>query len=226
MPSADGARPGLGRYVRAALTERIALKLAALFFSCVLWLVVSAEEPTEQVVQLVVAPRLDSSLVLVGRRPVVRALVVGRARELLELGADPPVARPFVSMARVHSGDSIQVAIVPGDVEIPTNVQVLVREIRPRTVTIQVARLTRPAPPPTAAESALSGLVTPDMKIDTGRALRDTVGLDTLLLPDTPRVADSLRMAPGRDSLRIVPGRDSLRRAPSRAPARRGARTP
>ena len=63
MPGPDGARPGLPRRLRQAVTERLHFKLAALFFSCVLWLVVSAEEPTEQVVQIVVAPRLDSSLV-------------------------------------------------------------------------------------------------------------------------------------------------------------------
>ena len=212
MPPADATRLGLGRRMRTAVTEHLALKIAALFFSCVLWLVVSAEEPTEQVVPLVVAPRLDSSLVLVGRRPVVRALVVGRARELLELAADPPVARPFVSLARafVHSGDSVEVTVAPGDVEIPTNVQVLVREIRPRAVMIQVARVTHPPPPPTQAESALAGLVTPDMKVDTGRAVRDTVGLDTLLLPDSPRVLDSTRL----DSMRrATPRRDTTPRA-------------
>ena len=212
MPPADATRFGLGRRLRAAATERLALKIAALFFSCVLWLVVSAEEPTEQVVQLVVAPRLDSSLVLVGRRPVVRALIVGRARELLELGAEPPVARPLVSRARVHSGDSIEVPVVPSDVEIPTNVQVLVREIRPRTVMIQVARVSHPLPPPTQAESALAGLVTPEMKIDTGRAVRDTVGLDTLVLPDSPRVLDSLRRALARDSAPARAARPDVRR--------------
>jgi hypothetical protein len=210
MPGPDGVRPGLARRLRRALTERLHFKLAALFFSCVLWLVVSAEEPTEQVVQIVVAPRLDSSLVLVGRRPVVRALVVGRARELLELAGDPPVARPFVSLARslVHSGDSIQLAVVPADVEIPTNVQVLVREIRPRTVTIQVARVSRPLPPATAAESALAGLSAPRMRADTGQALRDTVGLDTLAVPDSGRTDSSRTLRArgvGPDSARIPP---------------------
>jgi hypothetical protein len=194
MPATEGARPTFARRLREAATERLSFKLAALFFACVLWLVVSAEEPTEQVVQIVVAPRLDSSLVLVGRRPVVRALVVGRARELLELAADPPVARPLVAQdarSLAHSGDSVEVAVLPSDVEVPTNVQVLVREVRPRSVTIQVARIARPVPPATAAESALAGLVTPRMRTDTGRAVLDTVDLDTLTLRDTLR--DPLR---------------------------------
>jgi hypothetical protein len=149
-------------------------------------------------VQVVVSPRLDSSLVLVGRRPVVRALVVGRARELLELASEAPIARPTVTFdARglVHSGDSVVVPVTPADVELPTGVQVLVREVRPRTVTIQVARVSRPLPPATAAESALAGLVSPRVRADTARATDDTVGLDTLVIPDTVR-PDSLRLAP------------------------------
>ena len=214
MPTPDGARSSFARRLRQAASERLAFKAAALFFSCVLWLVVSAEEPTEQVVQIVVSPRLDSSVVLVGRRPVVRVLVVGRARELLELASEATVARPTVTFdARglVHSGDSVVVAVGPADVEIPTNVQVLVREVRPRTVTIQVARVSRPLPPSTAAESALAGLVSPRVKADTAGATDDTIGLDTLVIPDTIR-PESLRLAPR------VP--DSVRATSPTAPRR------
>lgn len=196
----DGERRSLRRRFRMALTERLTLKIAAIFFACVLWLVVSAEEPTEQVVQIVVSPRMDSTMVLVGRRPVVRALVVGRARDLLELAADPPVARPVVHRA----GDSVDVPVVPGDVEVPANVQVIVREVRPRSVTIQVARVARPLAPATAAESALAGLVSPRVHADTARSIEDTVDLDTLTLRGSPR--DSVRAGAARH--------DTLRRAP------------
>jgi hypothetical protein len=195
MPGTDGGRQTLAQRLRAAATERLALKFAALFFALVLWLVVSAEEPTEQVVQIAVAPRLDSTLMLIGRRPVVRALVVGRARELLELAADPPVARPVMD-ADALDGDSATIAVLPRDIEVPTNVQVLVREVRPRTVVIQVARVSRPLPPETQAESALAGLVAPRVRVDTSRALRDVIPLDTAPLDSLPRdtmVTDSAR---------------------------------
>lgn len=152
----DGTRPPLHRRLAAAATERLALKAAALFFACVLWLVVSAEEPTEQVVQVLVYPRLDSTLALVGRRPTVRALVVGRARELIKLAGESPVVRPVLEVAR---GDSVVLTIRPEDVELPADAQLLVREVRPRTVAVRVTRVAIPAPPATAAESALAGLV-------------------------------------------------------------------
>ena len=190
MPPVEGARPTWMRRLRQAATERLALKGAALFFACVLWLVVSAEEPTEQVVQVVVTPRLDSAWALVGRRPVVRVLVVGRARELLELAGEPPVARPTVDLATLGpgmaDGDSVELAVLPRDIEVPTNAQVIVREVRPRAVMIQVARVTRPVAPATVAESALAGLVAPGVRTDTSAATADTVALDSLL-SDTGR---------------------------------------
>lgn len=219
MPGTDGARATLVRRMQAAATERLALKGAALFFACVLWLVVSAEEPTEQVVEVIVAPRLDSSVALVGRRPVVRALVVGRARDLLELAGDPPVARPTV----LAVGDSARVTIVPGDIELPANARVLVREVRPRTLVLQLARVTRPVPPASPAESALAGLVPPRVRVDSAEVAADSILLDSLAPLDTidtttgprPMRRDSLRMAPPRrDTLR----RDTLRRDSTRRP--------
>lgn len=243
MPVTDGGRASLVRRLRAAATERLALKGAALFFACVLWLVVSAEEPTEQVVEVVVAPRLDSSMALVGRRPVVRALVVGRARDLLELAGDPPVARPTVLAV---DRDSARVTILPGDIELPTNARVLVREVRPRTLVLQLARVARPVPPASPAESALAGLVPARVRADSAQIEQDSLLLDTLAPLDTidttatvpagtlaprPMRRDSLRLAPPsrrdsvrrdsarRDSVRRDSARrDSARREPARRP--------
>jgi len=187
----EGPRPSVQRRIASALTERLALKGAALFFACVLWLVVSAEEPTEQVVQVVVTPRLDSTVALIGRRPTVRALVVGRARELIKLAGETPVVRPLVE--GIPRGDSVEVTIVPEDIELPADAQVLVREVRPRTVMLYVARVSRPAPPATAAESALAGLV-PAVG---ARRADSTVAADSvtdaLLRRDTVPAPDSAR---------------------------------
>ena len=224
MPGTDGGRATLAQRLRAAATERLALKFAALFFALVLWLVVSAEEPTEQVVQIAVAPRLDSTLILIGRRPVVRALVVGRARELLELAADPPVARPVLDTEALD-GDSATLAVLPRDIEVPTNVQVLVREVRPRTVVIQVARVSRPMPPETQAESALAGLVAPRVRVDTSRALRDVVPLDTAPRDTLPRDSVLADSAHG-DSLRSADTARAGQRTPRGTPGGRPGGTP
>ena len=201
MPS-DGTRPGFARRVRAAMSEHLALKAAALFFACVLWLVVTAEEPTEQVVYVIVSPRLDSSLTVDGPRPTVRALVVGRARELLKLASEPPVVRPLVEGA---VKDSVLLAVRAGDVELPADAQVLVRDVRPREVMLHVRRVSRPVPLPTAAESALAGL-TP---------VRGTLLTDTLAAADSigARTDSALADSARRDSLR----RDSVRRDSARA---------
>ena len=75
----------LKRKIVAAFTERLLYKAAALFLALVLWLSVSFEEPTEQIVAVRFAPQLDSSVVLAGPRPQFSALVIGRAREVFKL---------------------------------------------------------------------------------------------------------------------------------------------
>jgi len=75
------ARPTFKRKLRDAFTERLLLKFAALFFALVLWLVVSAEEPTEEVLGVRFEPALDSGVVISGDMPNVRALVLGRGSD-------------------------------------------------------------------------------------------------------------------------------------------------
>jgi hypothetical protein len=70
---------------------------------------------------------------LVSPRPLVRALVVGRARELIKLFDDPLVVRRVVS---ADSPDSIRFEIRPSDVFLPAGVEAIVREIQPRTLTL------------------------------------------------------------------------------------------
>ena len=80
MPGSEPPRlrsSSLRQRLVAAATERLPYKAAALFLAIVLWLVVSAEEPTEDLVPVRLALLLDSALVLQGEPPTVRALVVG-----------------------------------------------------------------------------------------------------------------------------------------------------
>ena len=73
------------RRITAAFTERLALKSAAVLLAVVLWFIVAAREPTEEVVSVRFAPKLDSALVLRDPEPIIRALVIGRANEILKL---------------------------------------------------------------------------------------------------------------------------------------------
>ncbi|HEX2781655.1 MAG TPA: hypothetical protein VHM30_19275 [Gemmatimonadaceae bacterium] len=131
-------RNAMGRSLRAAFTERLPLKIAALFFAIVLWLVVSAEEPTEEVVNVRFAPALDSGVVVAGELPAVRALVLGSGRELLKLySAQPVIVRRIPGAVR---GD-VRLELGPADVDLPAGVNAVVRDVRPRFVTLHLERV-------------------------------------------------------------------------------------
>ena len=137
MPSPDGERSAatasLQRWLKAALTERLGYKAAALFFAVVLWLVVSAEEPSEEVVPVKLEASFDTARVLTSTRPELRALVAGRARDLIKLYENPPVVRRVVTD---DAPDSVAVDIRPADVYIPPDVDAVVRDIQPRTMVL------------------------------------------------------------------------------------------
>jgi len=137
MPSPDGERSAttasLERWLKAALTERLGYKAAALFFAVVLWLVVSAEEPSEEVVPVRLEASFDTARVLTSTRPELRALVAGRARDLIKLYENPPVVRRVVTD---DAPDSVAVDIRPADVYIPPDVDAVVRDIQPRTMVL------------------------------------------------------------------------------------------
>ena len=137
MPSPDGERSAttasLPRWHKAALTERLGYKAAALFFAVVLWLVVSAEEPSEEVVPVKLEASFDTARVLTSTRPELRALVAGRARDLIKLYEKPPVVRRAVTD---DAPDSVAVDLRPADVYIPPDVDAVVRDIQPRTLVL------------------------------------------------------------------------------------------
>ena len=130
----DGATAA-GR-VQAAITRHLGYKLSALFFAVVLWVVVSAEEPSERFVAVRFAAAMDGGLVLADE-PALRALVSGRARELLKLYDTPPVVRRAFAAA---APGEMQVEIRPADVDLPPGVEAIVRDVQPRTLTLRFAR--------------------------------------------------------------------------------------
>jgi hypothetical protein len=120
----------------AAATERVTLKAAALFFALVLWLVVSAEEPTEARVDVRLnLLRSDTTVAIREPLPRVSALVVGRQRELLKLYAAPPFVRRTVTP---DGSETAVIRLAPSDVFIPTGIDARVQDIQPRVVTVRL----------------------------------------------------------------------------------------
>ena len=115
------------------ISNRIAFKLAAIFFSLVLWLVVSAEEPSEELVPVRLELITDPHVSLRGQPEQVRALVVGRGRELIKLFASPPVVRRVIS-ADVPQRYTLELR--PTDVDLPSGVEARVREVLPRSIVL------------------------------------------------------------------------------------------
>lgn len=202
------ARPTFRRRLGTAFTEHLPLKLAAVFFALVLWLVVSAEEPTEEVVNVRFDPGLDSGVVLDGGAPLVRALVLGRGRELLKLYSATPVIH-----RRVRSGlrDSVRVELGPADVDLPAGVSAVVRDVRPRVVTLHLHRTL----PLDASDTATDvDRASGDSAAPTDTAARDTLadstaGDDVRRIEGPPAASQPARMP---NATTPVP-RDSARRA-------------
>ncbi|HEY9515824.1 MAG TPA: hypothetical protein VIQ74_09110, partial [Gemmatimonadaceae bacterium] len=111
------------------------IKFAALLLALVLWMLVSAEEPTEKLVEVKVAVVTDSAVSLVSDIPVVHALVYGRGMDLLKLLASPPEIRRVVN---ADTPDEIQWDLRPGDVIIRgNNAEVQVRDVTPRALELR-----------------------------------------------------------------------------------------
>ncbi len=129
----DARRARSRRWFAEAVSERLGYKAAAIFFAFVLWLVVSVEEPSEELVPVRLVTLHDSARVLAGERPVVRALVVGRARELIKLYETPPTIRRSIPD---DAPEVVRVDLRPGDVYLPIGVEASVRDVQPRAVNL------------------------------------------------------------------------------------------
>ncbi|HEU4721883.1 MAG TPA: hypothetical protein VFS59_11015 [Gemmatimonadaceae bacterium] len=127
------------RTLRSVFTERLGLKAIALLLAVLLWLVVSARRPTEGYVRVQISPLLDSSLVLLEGTTPLRALVAGRAADLVKLAADPPVLRRSVGRG---VPDTLVLDLTPADVRVPSGLaeHVRVLDVTPRTITLRFRR--------------------------------------------------------------------------------------
>lgn len=132
--SAPRAVPTWQRRLAEVFTQRLALKGTALLLAIVLWFIVTAKEPNQDLVEVQFAPQLDSSLVLKDPPPPIHALVVGTPQELLKLFAHPLVIRRTIS---ANSPDTVVVDLSTSDVDLPAGVDAIVRGIEPRSVTLR-----------------------------------------------------------------------------------------
>ena len=132
--AASRAMPTWRRRLAEAFTQRLALKGTALLLAIVLWFIVTAKEPNQDLVEVQFAPQLDSSLVLKDPPPTIHALVVGTPAELLKLFAHPLVIKRQIA---ANSPDTVVVDLSTSDVELPAGIDAIVRAVQPRSVTLR-----------------------------------------------------------------------------------------
>jgi YbbR domain-containing protein len=123
------------RRIVAALTDRLALKVTAIFLAIVLWFVVNAKEPQIELVTVRFTPALlDSSLVLRDPLPQIQAIVAGAPKQLIQLSSNPPVIHRRIT---ADSPDTLVIDLRPEDVALPNGVDAVVRDVQPRSLTLR-----------------------------------------------------------------------------------------
>jgi YbbR domain-containing protein len=145
-PSGSSERASWRQTLRAAFFARLGLKVISIVIAVLLWLVVKARQPVQDYVPVVVMPTLDSSLVLLETPPRLKALVSGRAVDILRLHVDPLVIHRIIDG---EVPDTLVLDITPADVGIPADLadRTRVLDVQPRAVTLRFGtRATRRIP--------------------------------------------------------------------------------
>lgn len=122
------------RRIVSAFTQNLPMKAAALLLAIAMWMLVAAREPMEHVVGVRFSPQLDSNLAMRDPPPLVRAVVLGSANEILKLANTPLVIRRPVPG---DAPDTLVVPLRPGDVDVPEGIDVIVRDVQPHSVTLR-----------------------------------------------------------------------------------------
>ena len=135
-PPGSPERASWQRTLRAALLERLGLKATSIVIAVLLWLIVKGRQPVQDYVPVSVMPTLDSSLVLLETPSRVRALVSGRAVDILKLHVDPPVIHRLIDG---DVPDTLVLDVTPADVRVPADLtdQIRVLDVQPRSVTLR-----------------------------------------------------------------------------------------
>ena len=120
-------------------TKNLPLKVTSVFVAVVLWIVVGAREPIEEVAGVRFAPQLDSAMTLRDPQPVIRALVIGRASEIMKLSNTPLTIRRRIAN---DAPDTLILPLRTSDVEVPEGVEVIVRDVQPHELTLRFEHIT------------------------------------------------------------------------------------
>ena len=137
--------------------------------SVILWVLVSSDETTSQLVKVEVVVKAPPGLALARSTPEVRALVTGTGRELIKLYGTPPVIRAFVPSTA--QPPHWRLDATPATIELPPGVRVVIQDVEPRFVEIAIDRLVNRMIP-----VALRGVVEPESGfVLTSLALAPTV---------------------------------------------------
>ena len=183
------------RGLSAAFTDNLVMKAAAVLLAIAIWILVAAREPMEQVVGVRFSPQLDSGLVLRDPPPVIRAVVLGSANEILKLANTPlAIRRPVTGDAP----DTLVVALRTTDVEVPDGIEVIVRDVQPHSLTLRFESTTSRSVPVRSAvvvraASAMPIRITLDpdsvtvlgprrlvARLSHVSTMADSIGIDTL----------------------------------------------
>lgn len=198
-PTAQRPLSSWRRRVSEAVTQRLALKGTAILLATVLWFIVTAKEPNQNLVEVHFSPQLDSSLVLKDPPPPIHALVVGTPQELLKLYARPLVIRRPIA---ANSPDTVVIDLATSDVEMPAGVDAIVRGLEPRSVTLRFESTSSRLVPVRSAVQVV---------FDT---LRPTLDLAVRLEPDSVEVSGPRQRILGLQFVTttkvIIPAGDSL----------------
>ena len=123
------------RRIVGAFTERLLLKLTAVFLAIILWFVVEKQEPQIELVPVRFQPvLLDSSLVLRDPLPQFEAIVAGAPKELIKLNSSLPFIRRQIT---ADAPDTLVLDLRPADVVLPDGINAVVRDVQPRSLTLR-----------------------------------------------------------------------------------------
>ncbi len=112
--------------------------LAALVLAVALWFIVSAEESSATWVPVRVVLTLDSAVTLSEPVAPVRAFVIGRRRDLLQLLQSPPVLQRAITQ---DAPDSVRIELHEQDLDLPSGSDARVRDLQPRLLTVRLRYL-------------------------------------------------------------------------------------
>jgi len=131
--------------LRGTLIDNWPIKLTALGLAAVVWAAVAAQEPTTQIVPVVVRVEPPPGRNIVGTVPEVRALFRGIPRELIKLYADAPIIRKTLPDTITGSDYTLDLAIA--DIAVIDGAAVNAQQIEPASIRITLDDVSRKSVP-------------------------------------------------------------------------------